>query len=166
MSSLQALIAKFKKLEKVKPEESLEPIHEVLLQRAREQFRSGGRAEGQPWADYSSEPKYAAYKKALGASPQPLRWVPGSMERLYPSLTNPRDPGHLWTLTGGKATFGSTLPYVARIESGGVNQFGERYPGRKILPASKGLMREVVQSVSKDLYARIARETGLKVQKG
>ena len=137
----------------------------VLIQRARENFRTGGRSEGQPWADYSSEPKYLAYKMALGASPEPLRWVPGSMERLYPSLTNPRDPAHLWSLSGGKASFGSSLPYLARIESGGVNPFGERFPGRRILPASPGLRREVVMSVSKDLYQRIERESGLKVER-
>lgn len=165
MSSLKDLISKFKKLEKIRPEESLEPIHAVLLNRAKDQFRTGGRSEGQAWADYSSEPKYAAYKAALGADPRPLRWVPGSMERLYPSLTNPRDPSHVWSLSGGKASFGSSLPYLARIESGGVNQFGEKYPGRKIMPASPGLRREVALAVSKDLYSRVSRVTGLKVEK-
>lgn len=165
MSTLKNLIDKFKKLAKIDLDQSLVPIHDVLIARARDQFRTGGKSEGQGWADYSSEPKYRAYKKALGASTEPLRWVPGSMERLYPSLTNPRDPNHIWNLSGGVASFGSSLPYVARIESGGVNQFGERYPGRKILPASQGLRREVVQSVSKDFYSRVNRESGLKVEK-
>lgn len=165
MSALKTLIQRFKRLERLDVERSLEPIHAVLLQRARDAFRTSGRSEGQAWADYSSEPKYKSYKAALGADPRPLRWVPGSMERLMPSLTNPRDPSHLWSLSGGKASFGSSLPYLARIESGGVNQFGERFPGRRILPASPGLRREVAQAVRKDLYARIGRETGLKVEK-
>lgn len=164
MTALGALITKFKKIQRINLSECLEPVQEVLLDAAREAFRTGGRSNGEAWAGYGGEPKYAAYKKALGASPQPLRWVPGSMERLYPSLTNPRDSNHLWRLSGGKATFGSTLPYIAKIESGGVNQFGERFPGRKILPINQSLRDEVVKSVKFNFYRAISRTSQLSVE--
>lgn len=162
--ALAQLVARFKKLSRLDVARSLEPVHEVMLAYAKEQFRTSGRAGGQAWADYSGEPKYRAYKAAIGADPRPLRWRPGAMERLYPSLTDPRDPAHLWRLTGDAATFGSALPYAARIERGGVNQFGERAPPRRILPDSPGLRRAVARAAQRDLSERITRDVGLTVE--
>lgn len=164
MTSLVQLVARFQRLSKLDVSRSLAPVHEVMLQYAREQFRTSGRAGGQPWADYSGEPKYKAYKAAIGADPRPLRWRPGSMERLQPSLTDPRDPAHLWRVAGEAVTFGSSLPYAARIERGGVNQFGERAPPRRILPDSPGLRRAITLAVQRDLSKRITRDIGLTVQ--
>lgn len=164
MTSLVQLVARFQRLSKLDVSRSLAPVHEVMLTYAREQFRTSGRAGGQPWADYSGEPKYKAYKAAIGADPRPLRWRPGSMERLMPSLTDPRDPAHLWRVAGDAVTFGSSLPYAARIERGGTNQFGERSPPRSILPDSPGLRRAVTLAVQRDLRQRITRDIGLTIQ--
>jgi hypothetical protein len=155
MGSLKQLTSKFARLAVLPVERSLVVVHRELLGYAREQFRTQGRAGGQPWADYSGEPKYRAYKLALGASPQVLRWEPGKQERLYPSLTDPRDRNHVWRVGGKSVAFGSALPYVARIEQGGTGPFGERSPARRLLPMASAIRRRVNEAIAADLRSRM-----------
>lgn len=134
--------------------------HEAVLAWTRSQVASGGKAGGQAWAGYESEPRYAAYKAALGAPLQPLRWTRAE-ERLIPALTQPTHPDHVWTNTAGGASLNITIPYLSRIERGGRNQFGEPAPPRPIFNKSSGdLVRTVVKRVGGTFYRRVA-ELGL-----
>jgi hypothetical protein len=155
MATLKEVTARFRRLAAFPVERTLAALHGELLDYARAQFATQGRAGGQPWADYSNEPKSLAYKLALGASPKVLRWEPGKQERLYPSLTDPRDRDHLWQQRGKTVVFGSSLPYLARLEQGGPGPFGERAPGRKILPASVAVRSKVRVALAKELTRQL-----------
>lgn len=134
--------------------------HDALLAWTRAQVASGGRLGGQAWAGYESEPRYAAYKAALGAPLQPLRWTRGE-ERLVPALTQPGHPDHLWTTTPKGAALNLAIPYLSDLERGGRNQFGEPQPARPIFNTRSGdLPRSVIKAVAGTFYRRVA-ELGL-----
>lgn len=113
-------------------------IHKMLIHRQRELFKSRGQSEGVAWPDYSGEPKYSQLKQALVdrgkiSAMDLLRYKGGSAERLYPSLTKPRHPEHVWSLKGTEVRFGTKVPYAWKHDQGkGVNMFKEAIPQRRI----------------------------------
>lgn len=127
----------------------------ALIRYAVYQFRSGGAYGGRPWAHYEAEPRYEAYKRALGASMEPLRWRAG-MEQLFPALTSPAHPLRKWGRGPRGWRLEINLPYLARLERGGVNQFGERFPARPILPAAAAAPL-VRADVAQAYYAEVAK---------
>lgn len=159
MATIRDVINRFKRIDAISIPEAMEASHQAVLEFARKQFMTSGQYGGSPWAFYGAEPKYLAYKLALGADPMPLRWT-STMQRLYPALTNPNHPDHKWSNTNGKASLNITIPYLSRIEKGGINQFGETFPGRQVFPKSNGsLVRDVMYDIKKDFYRKL-EETG------
>lgn len=111
-------------------------LHDWLIRRQIDMFRSSGATEGQRWSTYQGEPKYKAYKRALVRKGvirdmSPLRFRGASKERLYPSLRYRSHPEHVWRPGNHKMVFGTRVPYAKRLEEGGTNQFGERFAPRK-----------------------------------
>lgn len=130
-----------------------------LAEIARRQFETGGAYLGKPWADYSSEPKYAAYKKAIGADMRPLRWQPGKREIIAPALSNTSDANRFFSQSADGVQLGvKGVPYLQRIQEGGVNQFGERFPARPILPDSQVMRSVLRQRLQQGLSALINKE--------
>lgn len=127
--------------------------HPFMLVHMRDQFASGGRAGGSPWADLSGEPRYAAYKRRIVGNAPTLRW-PTSREQLYTSLAT-RGPGHIERTTGRAARFGTSVPHAAQLEKGGVGPFGEPYPARKILALGTNRTADLFSLIRRDVYARI-----------
>lgn len=162
MATIKSLINRFTKIKSISLPNAMEASHQAILQFARKQFNTSGTYGGQPWSFYAGEPKYKAYKEALGASPMPLRWT-GSLQRVFPALTNPYHPDHKWTNARGKVSLEISIPYLSRIETGGVNQFGETFPGRPIFPKKNGkFIKEVVDDIRVAYYRELAATGGQK----
>lgn len=108
-------------------------MHALLIERMATNFDTAGRSEGNAWASYGAEPKYAAYKMAITGHNDLLRWDKGGRyERLYPSLTDRRDGHHVWRQDGPMSfTYGTSLPYARGIERDNRGPFGEISPGRE-----------------------------------
>lgn len=127
-----------------------EGVHVFLLARMRLRFDTQGRSEGTPWPELlRQEPKWAALKARVGADPRPLRWRPGIRERLYPSLTDPRDADHRFEVRGDEIVMASGLDYAGRIDRGGeVNPLGEPTPPRPLAKLGR-TTREVMSRLLK-----------------
>lgn len=125
-------------------QETAPQIHRFMLRRSQELVESEGQEIGARWPGLEvGEPKWAALKAALGADPRPLRWQPGTRERLIPSLVNARHPLHVYGVRGQDIAFGTRVKYAARHHEGvGTNPFGERIPRRPLVGLSnKGRSR-------------------------
>lgn len=154
MATLKDVINRFKKIKQIDLVEVIDISHQAILQFAKNQFVSSGAYGGKPWAFYGGEPKYAAYKQALGAELMPLRWT-ASMQRVYPALTNPNHSDHKWLKTNNSVKLDITIPYLARIEQGGTNQFGETFPAREIFPTdNRRLTEDVLAKVKQEFYRK------------
>lgn len=163
MPSLDQTIASFKRLASIDVASSADAAHEALLVFARRQVTSSGAYGGKRWADFAGEPKYRAFKDAIGALAQPLRWIPGQ-ERLVPALTDPRHPDHRWLRSQRGFELKITIPYVASIEAGGIGPFGERFPARPIFPSrSVQLLRGIREEIKRSVLDEI-KATGLRVE--
>lgn len=136
--------------------------HRTVVAFAQKQVASSGAYGGEPWAYYAGEPKYEAFKQALGLTLAPLRWQPGR-ERLVPALTNPLDSRHQWVRGPKGWRLSIAVEYLARLESGGVNQFGERFPARRIFPTRGPLSRDAQRDTQRLFMQRI-RGLGLKTR--
>lgn len=101
-------------------------------------FDSEGAYSGSRWADYSREPRYRAYKRAVTGGDNLLRY-PG-VDALKRSVTRAGDRDQVFRVNGQEFIFGSKLPFARDVLRGGVGPFGERYPGRDYLGlGSRGL---------------------------
>lgn len=131
-------------------------FHPFMLSHMRDVFRSGGAAAGATWRGYEGEPRYGAFKAAvLGqARPQPLRWQPGRQERLFPSLTE-EGGAHVHVTGKSAARFGTEIPYAARLERGGTNQFGEPSPARVFLRLDATRSAQLAELLKDDILARV-----------
>lgn len=131
---------------------------------ARKQFATGGRYGGKPWAGYTGEPAYAAYKRAAIGHLEPLKWdgAPGGLED---ALTNPRSRLRRWSVRQGRVQLDIAIPYLRRLETGGVGPFGERFPARVIFPDDRAqLSRAAAKIAGKKLINEVKR-TGLEVRR-
>lgn len=163
MPSLASLISSFKRVADIHVEDTIDAAHQAVLVFARRQVTSSGAYGGRRWADFAGEPKYRAFKDAIGALAQPLRWIPGQ-ERLVPALTDPRHPDHRWLKTQRGFELEISIPYIASIEAGGIGPFGEKFPARPIFPpSSTQLRRGVVAEVTSALVERV-EAAGLRVE--
>lgn len=163
-AQLITVIGAMRRVSAIRVADTIDAAHEALLVFARRQVTSSGAYGGRRWAGFAGEPRYEAYKRAQGALALPLRWKPGQ-ERLVPALTDPRHPDHVWAKTQRGFKLDITVPYLDNIERGGVNQYGERYPARRVFPsASPELRGGVVRAVTADLVKRV-EVAGLKVSR-
>lgn len=161
MPSLKELISSFKKVKDINYAQVMNSVDQALARFAEKQFMSQGAYGGKPWESFASEPKYLAFKRAIGASELPLRWKPG-MERVYPALTNVSDPLRNFKGNNKLVTLDINIPYLASIEKGGVGPFGERFPGREIFPSNSRRLREDVLNTIKPLfYEEFKKVSGL-----
>jgi len=131
-----------------------------LREHMAKQFDSEGAHGGKSWADYSAEPKYAAFKRAIVGHLDLLRWQKGGpFERLYPSLTKRFDPFSIFIARKDELTFGTKVPYAKRLTKGGVGPFGERYKGRAIIAMTNNQRRDFIRTIQRDMVARVSRQT-------
>lgn len=158
MASIKEVIARFTNITKIDTVQIVDQqAHLKVIDFAKKQFDTSGKYGGKPWAFYGSEPKYLRYKLALGARPIPLRWTT-NMERVYPALTNPNDPNHNWRKRGNNVYLDISIPYLARIETGGRNQFNEPAPGRSLFPNdNRRLSGNVLEAVKREYYRRVGK---------
>lgn len=122
------------------------------------QFESDGRYGGATWAGYGGEPQYRAFKRGIGASLRPLRWMPGKQERLAPSLLK-RDANSVQTTSRDAASYGTKLPYAKDLERGGIGPFGEPYPKRKIISTLPAQRQAMIDLIKRDIEARVGSTT-------
>lgn len=121
-------------------------VHKYLLKVEKELFKTQGAsgASGK-WADYSSEPKYAKFKKAKTGRLTPiLTWRRKSL--LKNSLTIKKDPNHVFKNGKYEMIFGTSVKYAKDIANGGTNNFGEQMPARPIISLTED-NRETVRSI-------------------
>jgi phage gpG-like protein len=128
-------------------------LHDFLLVRQRDLFATGGSSEGMKWAGYGGEPKYKAWKQAVLGDLTVLRWKGGKNERLYPSLTDPRHPHHVFDVGSNRVAMGTSLSYAKRLHRGGKNMFGEPMPARPLV----GLGERSTMRLAQLLAVYIAR---------
>lgn len=161
MTTLASVIGRLKKVGRVDlVQVTGEATHHTVVSFARKQVASSGAYGGEPWAYYASEPRYEAFKQAMSLTLAPLRWQPGR-ERLVPALTNPLDPRHQWVRGPKGWRLSIALEYLSRIETGGVNQFGERFPARRVFPTRGPLPRDAQRDTQRAFMQRI-RTIGFK----
>ena len=137
-----------------------ETAHPWLLDHMEQQFGSAGRHGGKPWDGYHSEPKYAAYKRAMVGHLDVLRWQKGGpFEWLYPSLTKRLHHSQVFIAKPSSMAFGTAVPHAKRLTKGGIGPFGERYKGRDIMAMSNGQRRNFIRAIQRDIVSRVSRET-------
>jgi hypothetical protein len=153
MASIAETVERFNRISKIRLTELVDKAaHDEVIRFAKKQFVSQGGYGGKPWAYYGGEPKYRAYKEAMGASPLPLRWT-STMQRVYPALTDPNHPDHQWQSQGNNVSLQIGVPYFARLQEGGVNQFGENFPARVVYTNSNGrLGKDVADKIKREFY--------------
>lgn len=134
---------------------------EVSLDFGRRQLATSGAAGGAPWAGYSGEPMYAAYKMAITGALEPLKWK-GSTDGLEDALVNKSSRHRRWSRRGDRYTLDITLPYIEQLEKGGVGPFGERFPARFIFPRRGALTRQAVATAKDKFMVEVGR-AGFKV---
>lgn len=111
--ALREFAKKAENLEAVAPQ-----IHQLLLLDARKTFATNGRHIGERWPGYTgSERVYGFVKQKLVGHRKLLRWEAGR-ERLFPSVTSPRHPEHVWRVKDGSFEFGTSVPYAANHQYG------------------------------------------------
>ena len=131
-----------------------EVIHPEFTERAAENIKSQGALVGEGW-NYRGEPRYRSWKVKKTGHAKVLRWKPGSMERLYPSLTDPTNPWHYFRQTKTSVAIGTSVPYAPRLQEGGEGPFGESYPGRQFLPSSSRINTQLATSIQRHLKRHI-----------
>lgn len=116
-----------------------------LLQRQKELWATQGSSEGVRWPALPE--KWAAFKARIGVDTRPLRWLPGTQERLFPSLTKKGHPDQRWRVVAGrKVEFGTEVPYASRHDQGkGVNPFGEKIRQRRLAVLSQRNQERLAQ---------------------
>jgi len=132
-----------------------EIIHPFVIRHVRANFDAQGKLGGQNW-NYNGEPKYAAYKMAATGHQEVLRWKKGRREILYPSLAFVNGFGHLFRMTSTSVRIGTTVPYAGRLAKGGVNQFGETYPGRNPMKMKRASKKNLVTMIQRGIMRGIA----------
>lgn len=133
-------------------------VDPFVTEHLRKQFDSEGWYGGSPWADYSNEPFYRGYKRAIVGHLKILRWELGGRERLYPSLVNSTHPDHIVEMTPTSYRRGTRVPYARRLVEGGVGPFGERYPGRDIFGMRGTQRNRLFVEIQRDILRRIGAE--------
>ncbi len=125
-------------------------IRDTFIEGALEMFRTDGGSEGQSWAGYGGEPKYAAYKMAITGHNDLLRWEKGGPhERLYPSLTQHGSDNQVWQTEGPlNFRFGSAAESALDVLKGGRGPFGESSPARDFLPTGPRTKENIAELVS------------------
>jgi hypothetical protein len=113
---------------------AFESVHDLLIDVEKRLFDTEGASGSQGlWNRYTDEPRYRAFKRHILGSEFPvLQWGRGGM-RLMPSLTTKSHPEHVFTSTATTMEFGTSVPYADRLAQGGINPFGEHYPGRRAI---------------------------------
>jgi len=108
-------------------------IHDLFIARMDKAFQTSGRSEGNAWASYGAEPKYAAYKRAMVGHNDLLRWEKGgTYEMLYPSLMEKGHSNHIWNRTGLTSfEYGTSVAHARQIEQDHQGPFGEISAGRE-----------------------------------
>jgi hypothetical protein len=115
----------------------------------RRQFATSGSHGGSPWAPL--ERKYAAYKKSIGASLEPLRWSPGR-EQIHPSLTEDGHPLQIARSEDDGFVFGSNAPNLDNVMTGGVNPItGEVFPARDPFATTTSQRDELAELIELEL---------------
>lgn len=158
MTTIKDVIGKFDRFKKIdRASITYRAVKVESVQFAKKQFKSHGAYGGKPWGFYGSEPKYLAFKEAIGAMPLPLRWT-SSMQRLYPALTKQSHPDRQLKKTTTGALLDIKIPYLKRIEQGGTNQFGEQFPARQIFPnQNKALQRDIAYRTGQEYYKEVRK---------
>lgn len=135
-------------------------VHPFMLAHMRQQFRSDGAHGGKPWADFSNEPKYTAYKIAMVGHLTPLRWQKGGpFERLYPSLVDRTDVDHVWRSKKTSASFGTRVPHAATLNVGGIGPFGEKYKARKIIAMRDEQRKSLISTIQRAIVEQLGADT-------
>lgn len=138
-----------------------ESIHRQLTQRFMllhmiRQFNSSGSHGGAAWAPLTG--RYRALRLALTGNERPLEWD-GRRERLKPSLTQARHPLHQFNTRPNGASFGTNVPYAERLNEGGIDFFGDRFPARDIIALTqqqrRTYVRQLGQAVAQQAYSNI-----------
>lgn len=140
-------------------------VHGIFVDAMVRRFASQGSEGGETWDHYSREPRYAAYKRrklglARGSRMPVLRWAPYASrrafprERLYPSLTDPSHPEHVYRAGKLDVAIGSTTPWGRGLNRGGEVQRWDRVaiPARKIIRFSEGTKRAMVRAILRHLH--------------
>lgn len=158
MATIKGVIGKLENIKKIdRASITYRAVKIESVAFAKKQFKSHGSYGGKPWAFYGSEPKYLAFKEAIGAMPMPLRWM-ATMQRLYPALTKQSHPDRQLKKVGTNTVLDINIPYLKRIETGGTNQFGEQFPARQIFPTqNRALQRDVAYRTGQEYYKEVRK---------
>jgi len=142
-------------IQEIWPELVNEVIHPWFLEAAAKNILSQGRLVGENW-NYSTEPKYAAWKEKKIHDLTVLRWGGSQGERLFPSLTDPKDVEHYFRVTNNSVSIGTSVEYAQRLTTGGEGPFGEPYPGRSLLPSSGSLNKRLMTEIQRFIKNKLA----------
>lgn len=129
-------------------------VHPWFLRHMRRQFETSGSHGGDTWAGYEDEPIYRAVKLKLTGYLQLLRWD-FENERLYPSLTDPSHPDHVYQRSEQSMSTGTSVEYAPRLIEGGEGPFGETYPGRNMISVTDRQRSDLVRAITRYLAPKI-----------
>lgn len=120
----------------------------------RRQFATEGREGKKPWAGYSREPKYRAYKKAMVGHLDVLRWQKGGpYERLFQSFTQSSSPWYQEQISKKSFFVGSKLPYADDVQNNTTGPFGEPSPARSITHLPESHLKDFGSTVASVLLS-------------
>ncbi len=124
-------------------------VHPWALDHFQRQFDTAGGHGGSPWAPLSG--RYLEQQRELGDSTVPLE---ADRPVLEPSFTREGDPNHIFEINGNQVRVGSSLSYAAHVAEGGVDPFGENFPGRDPRQMTQQQTEALSRSVMDDMTNR------------
>jgi len=151
----------------IRPDGSgLIPDEFTLEQSVRDAFANNGTSaySSAHWVGYGSEPRYAAFKRAVGAGNRPLIWD-GAPSPLMQTYLDKENSEHIEEVTKKGFKWGSSRSYAGLVSSGGGVQKWDNVtiPARPIVQVNKkaaqvlakGLGRLVMSNFSGGALSRL-----------
>jgi len=131
-------------------------VRPYMTRHFEQQFDTAGQHGGAPWEGYGNEPQYAAMKQKIVGHLELLRWEKGKRERLYPSVTQPSHPEHVFRADEDSMSMGTLVPYAERLIEGGEGPFGETYPGRNWMRMKRAQKSDLITEIQRSIRRRLS----------
>ena len=139
-------------------------VHRILLKLQKDIFSSEGGAIGKRWPRYNDDERqtYVPMKRAILGREYPLLRWDGGKEVLYPSMTDPTHPKHIWKPKDTSYEFGTSVPYARGHHEGTGLGYKGRYivPKRELLGSNWDVLGKIIQEVQGYVFGSSGKYAG------
>lgn len=137
----------------------MDVVPPLLYEHMNLQFNTNGAHGGKPWAAYSSEPRYGAWKRRVAGHSKRLQ-MREPFQRLRPSLIRRNHPENILRFQNKTLEFGTKVPYAKDLNEGGTGPFGEPYPPRKIFSFKREQINDIIREIQREINRSLKATQG------